>query len=67
MLYVTLNAAGLAYLQNACDGTADGGAGDEINLVLEPHSGGNYSENIKIASSRHGTVNYRPALIVAFS
>jgi len=67
LLYVTLNAAGLAYLQNACDGTADGGAGDEINLVLEPHSGGNYSENIKIASSRHGTVNYRPALIVAFS
>jgi len=67
LLYVTLNAAGLAYLQNACDGSADGGSGDEVNLVLEAHSTGDYSENIKIASSRHATANYRPALIVEFS
>ena len=56
-----------AYFQAACNGTADGGGGNEVNLVLEAHSAGDYSQNIKIASSRHGTVGYRPALLVVFS
>ena len=56
-----------AYFQAACNGTADGGGGNEVNLVLEAHSAGDYSQNIKIASSRHGTAGYRPALIVTFS
>jgi len=55
-----------AYFQAACNGTADGGGGNEVNLVLEAHSAGDYSQNIKIASSRHGTVSYRPALLVTF-
>jgi len=56
-----------AYFQAACNGEADGGGGNEVNLVLEAHSAGDYSQNIKIASSRHGTVSYRPALLVTFS
>jgi len=64
LIYVPLDKT---YFQAACDGTADGGGGNEVNLVLEAHSAGDYSQNIKIASSRHATVNYRPALIVAFS
>ena len=65
LIYVPLDKT---YFQAACDGTGDpGGAGNEVNLVLEAHSAGDYSQNIKIASSRHATVNYRPALIVSFS
>jgi len=64
LIYVPLNKT---YFQAACNGTADGGGGNEVNLVLEAHAGGDYSQNIKIASSRHGTVDYRPALLVTFS
>jgi len=64
LIYVSLDKT---YFQAACDGTADGGGGNEVNLVLEAHSAGDYSQNIKIASSRHGTVGYRPALLVVFS
>jgi len=64
LIYVPLDKT---YFQAACSGTADGGGGNEVNLVLEAHSAGDYSQNIKIASSRHATVGYRPALIVTFS
>jgi len=64
LIYVPLDKT---YFQAACNGTADGGGGNEVNLVLEAHSAGDYSENIKVASSRHGTVGYRPALITTFS
>jgi len=64
LIYVPLDKT---YFQAACNGAADGGGGNEVNLVLEAHSAGDYSQNIKIASSRHGTVGYRPALIVTFS
>jgi len=64
LIYVPLDTA---YFQAACNGEADGEGGNEVNLVLEAHSAGDYTQNIKIASSRHATVNYRPALITAFS
>jgi len=64
LIYVPLDKT---YFQAACNGTADGGGGNEVNLVLEAHAAGDYSQNIKMASSRHGTVGYHPALITVFS
>lgn len=65
--YVTLNAAGIAYLQDAVNGSADGGSGDEVNLTLGAFGAGDSTKSIKIASTRHSNADWKPALIITYT
>jgi len=66
--YIALNASAITYLQAACSGAGDpGGAGTEVNLTLQGFNNGDYTQTCTIASSEHGTANYKPALIISYT